>query len=185
MTTETLYQIPPEITAGDFTGWRLSLPEYPASEGWVIIYALVQDGELIALTSSPEGDEHIFSISSADSAAYPPGLYRFQQYAKLAENCRTIENGQVVVLADFYSQIDRFDSRTPAEKTLDTLKATYDKLAAKSLVSKSGGLASVTDKELSGFRAEIEKQEGVVLRAYRAKRRKEGKRTETKIKVRF
>ena len=97
----------------------------------------------------------------------------------------TIENGQVVVLLDFLSQNEGYCSRTPAEKTLDTLKSTYDKLAAKSLASKSGGMASVTDRALSEIRNEIEKQEGVVLREYRAKRRKEGKRIGTKIKVRF
>jgi len=185
MTTELLNQIPTELTAGDFTGWRLSLPEYPASDGWSIFYALVKDGKLIALTSTADGDDHVFSISSADSAGYSPGIYRYQQYAKQGENRRTIENGQLVVFPDFYSQKDGYDSRTPAEKTLDTLKATYDKLAAKSLASKSGGLASVADKPLSELRAEIQQQEAVVLREHRAKLRKEGKRTGTKIKVRF
>ncbi len=185
MTTEPPNQIPSEITAGDFTGWRLSLLDYPASDGWTIFYALVKDGKLIGLLGVPDGDDHVFFISSAESATYPPGLYRFQQYAKQGENRTTIENGQVVVLPDFFAQTEGYDSRTPAEKPLDTLKATYDKLAAKSLASKSGGIASVTDKALSELRVEIEKQEGVVLREHRAKLRKEGKRTGTKIKVRF
>lgn len=185
MTTETLFNIPLEITAGDSTGWRLSLPAYPASDGWLIFYALVKEGKLIALTGTADNDDHVFSIGSVVSAAYDPGLYRFQQYAKLGEDRQTIETGQVEILPDFFSQADGHDGRTPAERTLDTLRATYDKLAAKSLASKSSAQASVADKALSELRVEIQQQEAVVNRERMAKLRKEGKRTGSKIKVRF
>ena len=183
--TNELSQTPKTLTAGDSVSWRLSLPEYPASEDWVIIYAFVNTGSLIAVESTPDEEDHTFSITSTKSAAYQPGRYKFQAYAKKGEQRTTFLTGTLDVNADFFAQTDGHDSRTAAERTLDILRATYDRVAEKALASKSSGGASIADKQLSELRAEIKEQEVVVLQEKRARARKLGKGKSSTIKVRF
>lgn len=176
---------PITITAGDSVLWKLSILDYPASDGWGIIYAFVKDGGLFSVESTPEGVDHVFAISSTDSASLDPGLYRFQAYAKNGETRETFLTGTLEVTPDFYTQTGGYDNRTPAEKTLDTLKATYDKIAAKALASKSSGGVAVADKQLSEIRAEIEAQDRVVRDEKRAALRKAGVKKSRTIKARF
>ena len=183
--TNEMTEIPPAITAGDALSWRLSLPAFPASDGWVVSYALVKGDRLIAIASVAAGDEHVVSLLSTATAAYDPGVYVYQQSATKDGNRHTLATGRVEIIADFAAATDGHDGRTPAERTLDLLLATYDNVAAKALASKSAGGIAVADKELTELREQIEKQRGVVALERRRLAIAQGRRPGTKIKVRF
>ncbi len=180
-----LDHIPTAITAGDALSWRLSLPDFPASDGWSISYALVKGDRLITFESAADDDDHLFSLSSADTVAYDPGEYVFQQYAKKDGDRYTRAMGRVQIVADFAAASEGYDGRTPAERTLALLMETYDKVAAKALASKSAGGVATSDKELTELREQIDKQRALVARERRRAAIKAGRRPGTKILTRF
>jgi hypothetical protein len=183
--TSPLSSIPRAITAGDAAAWRLSLPAYPASDGWAVSYALVKGDRLISIAAAADGDQHLVSLSSAVTEAYSPGTYTYQQYATKDGNRHTLATGRITIEADFARAVEGYDGRSPAERTLELLQQTYDKVAAKALASKSSGSISVADKQLTELREQIDKQKGVVAGERRRKALREGRRPGTRIKVRF
>ena len=64
---------PALLQAGDTIRWRITLPAYPASDGWVLAYRLINAATTITIAAVADGDDHLAEIAAATSAAYPPG----------------------------------------------------------------------------------------------------------------
>lgn len=114
---------PTAVTAGDTLAWSKSLPDYPASAGWVLAYALVCAGQLITITAAASGDDHLVTVAAATSAAYVPGTYAWQATVTKTTERYTVGTGTLTVLPNLAAQGGGYDARTHAAKTLAALES--------------------------------------------------------------
>jgi hypothetical protein len=63
---------PSRVTAGDTIAWTKSLPDSPASSGWILKYRLINAAGKIDITATAAGNDHAVSVPAATSAAWPP-----------------------------------------------------------------------------------------------------------------
>jgi len=177
---EELTNIPPTLMAGDSATWRASLPDYPASAGWSLSYVLINAAGKLTIASTADGDDHLVSLESATTAAYPPGRYGYTALVSLSGDRIAVGSGSIEILPDVAS-LDSLDSRTFAEKTLDALEAVISGKASKDQLQyalNGMSLARYTWDELikarNYFRGEVQKEQ----------RAKAGKKA-NKVYVRF
>lgn len=137
--------IPATLVAGDSASWELALPDYPASDGWTLSYALVSATARIQITGSSDGDTHIASVSAETTAEWVAGDYRWQAYVTHTDGRRaTVGEGVTTVRPNFATQSSGIDARTYVKKVLDAIENTILNKATK-------GQKSI---EVSGIRLE-------------------------------
>ena len=114
------YTEPPRIVAGDTAKWLRSLPDFPASAGWVLTYRLVNAGAAYSFTSTASGDDHLITVSAATTAGWTAGDYSWRAQAGLSGEVYTILSGSLTVEPVFTAAID---ARSDARKALDAVDA--------------------------------------------------------------
>jgi hypothetical protein len=114
---------PASLQAGDTLRWQRTLPDYPASEGWVLSYRLINALGKLDIVATAEGDDHLISVAAATSAAYPPGDYTYTAQVTRSTDRYTVGRGSITVKADWAAVADGADARTPAQRALADLKA--------------------------------------------------------------
>ena len=179
--------IPEEIVAGDSVSWTIANGDYPASDGWVLTYALVNSSAQITITGSASDDDHLIELAASTTSDYTVGTYRYQAYvtsAALSERYG-IDEGTVIIRPNFATQGSGYDDRSHAKKTLDALEAVILGKASKDQLSYSiagRSIARLSPTELiewrNIYRAEYNAEQMAELR-------KRGKATGNQVKVRF
>jgi hypothetical protein len=114
---------PASVVAGDSIAWRITLPDYPASAGWVLSYVLINAAGKISITSAADGDDHLVSIAAATSAAYASGDYTWQSAVTLGADRYTLSRGSIKIRPNLAAQAAGFEARSTARKALDDLRA--------------------------------------------------------------
>jgi hypothetical protein len=159
---------PSSVTAGDTLTWSRSLADYPASTGWVLAYALVCAGQLITITASASGDEHIVSVAAATSAAYVPGTYAWQATVTKTTERYTVGTGTLTILPNLAAQGGGYDARTHAAKTLAALEAWIEShdmaVADYQIAGRAMRYISIPDllKLRDAYKAEVARETAVV-----------------------
>lgn len=115
--------IPATLRAGDTASWRRSTPDYPASDGWALSYALVTSGELIKIDATADGANHLIDVSATTTGTWAPGIYGWIERVSKSGKIYTIDSGTVEILPSFFSATTGLDARTHAQKTLSALEA--------------------------------------------------------------
>lgn len=102
---------PTSLAAGDTWQWRISFPDYPVADGWVLSYALVSTSRA---TQSPltwdagfvtdDGAEYTVTIPAATSDDFAAGGYTLTAYVTLAGVRHTVYAGRVLVTANAATQ---------------------------------------------------------------------------------
>lgn len=95
--SETPTTEPNIVTAGDTISWQISLPDYPASAGWVLSYAMIGPAGVITISSSASADDHLVSVSATNSAAWAAGNYTWNSYATKSAERYTVSSGRLTV----------------------------------------------------------------------------------------
>lgn len=113
---------PAVIRAGDTASWLLSLADYPATDGWSVMYVLINSAGKITLNSTASGADHHIYKAAADTEAFPAGTYAWQCRVVKGDDAYTIRTGSIDVLP-FFTGLDAIDSRSHAQKTLAALEA--------------------------------------------------------------
>lgn len=126
--------LPKVLYAGDKLEFTESDSDYKASDSWTMKYKLINATTNITFVSTADGDDHKFTITSAISAAWTIGKYRFVQYAEKAAVIEHLARGIVEVKADIVS-LATYDFRTHALKTLEALEAAIERRATKEQMS--------------------------------------------------
>jgi len=124
---------PPFLTAGDTWTWTRSCPDYPASSGWELSYALTSSTAQVTITASASGDDHLVSVAAATTAAYTAGDYSWQAYVTLDAERYMVDSGRVTVRPNLAAASSGYDSRSAAAKALAAIEsflATGDPTAA-------------------------------------------------------
>lgn len=115
--------VPASLRAGDTATWLRSLPDYPASDGWVLSYVLVKTGTQIAITATASGADHLVEVAAATTSGWAAGTYSWQERATLAGKVYTTATGTLAIVASFAAAVGGLDARTHAEKTLAALES--------------------------------------------------------------
>lgn len=171
---------PQEITAGDTIKWTKSLSDYPASDSWVLSYALVQDGTQIQITSSASGDDHAVVVAASTSANYTAGTYSWQSYVTKGLERYSVDAGIIEILPNFDDQSSGYDDRSHAKKTLDALESVIEGKASKDQMAYTIGgrsLSKMTPQDLIFWRDHY--------RAECAKEYKKANKKTNQVKVKF
>jgi hypothetical protein len=124
---------PPFLTAGDTWTWTRSFPDYPASSGWELSYALTSSTAQVTITASASGDDHLISVAAATTAAYTAGDYSWQAYVTLDAERYMVDSGRVTVRPNLAAASSGYDGRSAAAKALAAIEsflATGDPTAA-------------------------------------------------------
>lgn len=120
---------PKTIAAGDSKTWLKSLPDYKASDGWVLHYALFNGTATWNFDAIAEGDDHRVNLIVSITTTWTPGRYDWTAYVtRGAEEREVVDGGQIIIGADPASG-QPYDGRTHARKMLDALEAVIEKRA--------------------------------------------------------
>ncbi len=114
------YTEPARLVAGDTAKWLRSLPDFPASAGWVLTYRLVNAGAAYSFTTTASGDDHLVNVLAATTTGWAAGDYSWRAQAGLAGEVFTVGSGQIVIEPAFGAAID---ARSTARQSLDAVEA--------------------------------------------------------------
>lgn len=114
---------PATLRAGDTATWLRSLPDYPASDGWALSYALVKTGTRITFSASASGADHLVSVAPATTSGWAAGVYTWSAKVSLSGAVYTVATGTVEILADYSAATSGLDARSHARTTLAALES--------------------------------------------------------------
>lgn len=114
---------PTSLIAGDTARWLKSLPSYPASDGWVLSYTLVNAATRLVLPTTADGDSHQVSVPAATTAAWPAGNYDYRAAVTRAGDVFTVAAGRMTIQPAFGAAID---TRSHARRTLAAIESTLE-----------------------------------------------------------
>lgn len=138
---------PTRATAGDTWQWQRAVADYPASEGWVLSYAINGVGKLEWNGDWLDADGETVSIPGGSTAALAAGLYRLIGYVTLDGERHTIYEGTLVVLADLAAAAAG-TGQTFAEQALALVETQITALLATTLDSWSIGQRAAQRRKL-------------------------------------
>src|ERR1700761_852409 len=71
---------PSEISAGDTVQFVIHQDDFPASNGWTMIWSLRAEDASLDAESTSEGNAHMFTLAAAQTAELEPGPYQYGLY---------------------------------------------------------------------------------------------------------
>lgn len=125
--------IPCTITAGDSLSFTESFASYLPISGWSLKYVLLNRVGKIEFESSPVNGEFSFTVLSADSQSWTPGNYKAVPILTNGSQRVTLDAVTVVVNPDPLA-VESMDTRSQAQKILESLRVAYESFAKTGLV---------------------------------------------------
>lgn len=122
------YREPLEIAAGDTIIWTRNLSDYPASDGWVLSYAL-RGPAVVDVVSTADGNSHLVTIQPADISI--AGTYVIQGYVQKDGERHTVYSGRIKVTPDLVAAAAGYDGRSHAQKVIDAIEAVIEGRASR------------------------------------------------------
>ena len=120
--------IPSTIIIGDTTTWTHSDATYPATDGWVLAYTLINAANKYTVTAAASGADYLATITAAQSADMQAGQYKW--LARVSRTVTVLEahtvGEGVVTLQDNFAALETLDVRSHAVKTLANIEATLE-----------------------------------------------------------
>lgn len=111
--------------------WTVSAPDYPASDGWIVEYTILNtEGQHVFVSTAVNG-QHSISIDAAATAEYGVGEYFYQAVAKKDTKVYPVETGYLVVKPNFKDLASGYDTRPHCKKVLDAIEALLEGKATK------------------------------------------------------
>jgi hypothetical protein len=112
---------PSTIIAGDTIRWLKTLTDYPASQGWLMAYTLINAAGKITINGTASGDSHLIEASATTSAAWAAGDYDYRAQASKAGDVFTVGQGRITIQPSFAA--NTLDNRSQARKALEAVQA--------------------------------------------------------------
>ena len=124
--TDIPTQEPLSFIAGDTVKWKKSLSDYPASDGWVLKYA-IRGTAVINLTATASGADHLITIAAATSAAYTAGTYKWIASVEKASERYSVGEGYLTIEPNFATATTITDPLITLEADITAIKAFLSK----------------------------------------------------------
>lgn len=124
---------PQRVVAGDRVRWDRVLPDHSADDGWEATYYLLGESaqsHKIVITTTGDGDRHSVDASTAVTAAWVSGRYRWQLVAAKTGDRATLDHGSIEIGKDFASAKAE-DTRSHDRKVLEAIEAVLERRASK------------------------------------------------------
>lgn len=119
---------PPEIRAGDSVAWRVSVPDYPSSEGWALHYALRGPASIDVEALEGTAGDYLIEVAATSTIQWSAGWYRWVAYVADGSGQRiTLDDGQLEILPDLLAMNEPGDVRSHARKMLELIEAALEK----------------------------------------------------------
>lgn len=117
----------PMIDAGATFNYRATLPDYPATDGWVATLYLNPraGGTARQVVATGSGAAHLFQETPANTAAWAPGDYGWEVWVDKAGERYRVNGGLTQVRSTLLSASAGLDTRSLARKALDDLRAAW------------------------------------------------------------
>lgn len=131
MPIEQLTSEPASITAGDTISWKIALPDYPATSGWVLKYKAVCASGYFALVSAADGADHVVSAAKAVTAIYTPGTYTLVKYVESDTEQVTLAELPLEVRTGLSAKTAAYDTRTGNRRILDAINLAIEGRASR------------------------------------------------------
>lgn len=182
---------PSEIIAGTSAIWEITNTDYPATSHALryVLRKLDGQGGAIQLDSTSSGTAHKVSLSTATTASWTAGAYRFYAFARdTATSGATtnvkIREGNIQVLPDPAAE-NLGDQRSYTAQVLAELEAAYLRLSGNTVSNASANGKSYTKRDLTDLRVEIAHWRHVANEEKQAQARANGDTTAGVHVVRF
>ena len=115
---------PLSFCAGDKVQWKKSFSDYPASDSYELKYYLVKSNNQITVTAAADGDDHLVTITAADSANYAAGRYFYQaRIEKGTDEKYTVGEGVIEIKPNLSAQSSGYEWREHCEQALANIEA--------------------------------------------------------------
>lgn len=111
---------PTRLIAGDTAKWLKALADYPASDGWVLTYTLVNTTAKLTLAATASAADHLVNVPAADTAAWAPGHYTWRAQVANGPDVYTVGSGSIHIESAFGAATD---ARSHARKALANIEA--------------------------------------------------------------
>jgi len=148
---------PKKIIAGSSYSWSCEWSDYPA-DAWTAAYIYTNASNNQTITGTPNGTAFDFSLTSADSATWAAGDYKWIAFVTSAGERSQVAAGATTVYPD--PAAGPTDLRSQLEKLRDDLMAAYAELtqagAMEVSVSMESG-ASVSFRDRGELWVEIQR----------------------------
>jgi hypothetical protein len=152
----TLTALPSAIYAGDTLLFSVALADYPASDGWTLSYYFRQkQGSELNMTATADGDSHLFNIDSATTSTWLAGDYYGVARVTDGTNVLTVGETRLTVYIQLSEQGEDYDTRTHAQKCLDSIEAVMEGRASKDIINTTiagQSVARMTPEQLAFWR---------------------------------
>lgn len=145
---------PTTLRAGDSDSWSESLPNYPASAGWVLKYRLLWSNGHADITATAAGDDFNITVTSAASTDWPAGPATLVAWVEKAAQKITIGSQPVTILPDLSVSVAH-DGRSKNQRALDAAQAALVAYA-------EGGKAHVAEYEIDGNRMKFRSSQEIL-----------------------
>jgi hypothetical protein len=136
MAAQTLTSIPSIMTAGETLLFKIDLENFPADQDWVLTYSFrAKEATAIDISGTESGASHLFNVPKATTATWIPAKYN--GIAKITDGVETftIWRGYLEVLPDLSQQDANYDTRSHAQKCLDSINAVLEGKASRDVLS--------------------------------------------------
>jgi len=187
MTYEIPTLEPVEIVAGDLIKWtKTEDSDFLIADSWVLTYAFVMTSYQFEITATDNGDnKHLATITTAVSAKIKKGVYKWQSYITLGSERYYVDSGELVVQPNFATLDGGYDSRSHAEKVLESIELTLEGRATKDQSSYTISGRQLSRTPVGDLIMLRDKYKAEVVSERNAERIKKGLGTSSRILTRF
>lgn len=112
---------PSTVIAGDTARWERSLPQYPAEEGWLLDYTLINATGKLILHALGTGTLYKVEATPEDTESWPPGEYAWRAQVKRSGEAHTVAEGRITIRPNF-GAVETLDPRSSAKQALDAIE---------------------------------------------------------------
>jgi hypothetical protein len=110
---------PIKLRAGDTVKWKKEFNDYPSSE-WTLEYIIYNSNNYYKINATAQPDNSfLIEITSAQSATFAEGEYKWIARVKKGEEVYTVGSGTLSILPNITSAVD---DRSHVKKVLDALE---------------------------------------------------------------
>jgi hypothetical protein len=115
------------LIAGDSLDFVVSVPDYPATDGWALTYRLAPRtaGTALSFAATALGRDYRVQVLAATTAAWAAVEYSWASYVTKAGNRFTVDSGTITIQPD-PGVVATSDTRSHARRTLAAIEAVIE-----------------------------------------------------------
>lgn len=124
--------VPASVRAGDTVSWRISLADYPATDGWALSYRLINSTAKIDIAAAASGADHLVTVAASGTDGWSAGTYTWVAAVTKAAERYTVGTGSIEILPDLAAVAAAgYDTRSTAVRLLAALEAVLENRATR------------------------------------------------------